>query len=208
MPETIRQSPLPDLLPPAPRCGGAVQAERLRRVGLCDVSLLEKLGLKGPDAATWLGAQGLAVPAEVYASGSLEAGGLVVRLGVDEFLLEAGSLDRSLTSLRDALPVDSAQLVPVVREDATLLLCGPRALDLLAQCCGHDFSKSPSARLVYTGMAGVSCGILPQQVGGNPVYRIWFDPSYAIYLWETLVGIADGLGGGSVDAGAIFAESR
>jgi sarcosine oxidase subunit gamma len=208
MPETIRQSPLHDLLQTAPPPGGAVQAERLQRVGLCDVSLLEKLGLKGPGAATWLGDQGLAVLAEVYASGPLEAGGLVVRLGVDEFLLEAGSLDRSLTPLRDALPVDSAQLVPVVREDATLLLCGPRALDLLAQCCAHDFSKSPSARLVYTRIAGVSCGILPQQVGGNPVYRIWFDPSYAIYLWETLVGIADGLGGGAVDAGAIFAESR
>ena len=143
MPETIRQSPLHDLLQTAPPPGGAVQAERLRRVGLCDVSLLEKLGLKGPDAATWLGDQGLAVPAEVYASGSLEAGGLVVRLGADEFLLEAGSLDRSLTPLRDALPVDSAQLVPVVREDATLLLCGLRALDLSGPMLRPRFFQEP-----------------------------------------------------------------
>ena len=116
--------------------------------------------------------------------------------------------DDSMMNKLSALPGDSAQLVPVVREDATLLLCGLRALDLLAQCCGYDFSRSPSARLVYTRIAGVSCGILPQQVGGNPVYRIWFDPSYAIYLWETLAEIADGLGGGAVDAAAIFAKSH
>ena len=104
MPETIRQSPLHDLLQTAPLPGGAIQAKRLRRVGLCDVSLLEKLGLKGPGAAMWLGDLGLAVPADVYASGPLEAGGLVVRLGAG-----MNSCSRpvhrigSLTPLREAV---------------------------------------------------------------------------------------------------------
>jgi sarcosine oxidase subunit gamma len=208
MRETIRQSPLQDLFTAEQPPGVDVQAERLQAVGLCEMSLLEKLGVKGPDAAAWLAEQGLDVPAAVYASGPLEEGGLIVRLGVDEFLLEAGSPDRSLAPLRDALPADSPQLLPVVREDATLLLCGTRASDLLAQSCGHDFSKCPSAQLVYTRVAGVSCGILPQQIVGRSVYRLWLDPSFAIYLWEVLGEIARELGGGVVAESAILRESR
>lgn len=208
MRETSRQSPLQGLFTAEQSPDVDLQAERLQAVGLCDASLLEKLGVKGPQAAAWLAERGLDVPAPVYASGPMEGEGLIVRLGADEFLLEAGSLDRSLSALRDALPADSPQLLPVVREDATFLLCGARVLDLLAQSCGHDFSKSGSNQLVYTRVAGVSCGILPQQIAGRPVYRLWFDPSFAIYLWELLGEIARELGGGVVAASAILRESR
>jgi len=200
MPETIRQSPLHDRLNSEPLPAADLSAARLGAVGICDVSLLAKLGVKGTGAAGWLAEQGLKVPEKVYASAPLEAGGLVVRLGADEFLIEAGSLDGSLSALRERMPDDALHVAPVVREDAALLLAGPRATELLLQTCGYEFAKSQDRRLVYTRIAGVSCGVLPQQILGNQGYRIWFDPSYALYLWETLVEIATEFGGGMVDA--------
>ena len=200
MPTPIRQSPLHDQLNSEPLPATDLSAARLSAVGICDVSLLAKLGVKGTGAAAWLAEQGIKVPEEVYASAPLEAGGLVVRLGADEFLIEAGSLDQSLSALRERMPGDAPDLAPVVREDAALLLVGPRAIELLLQTCGYEFSKSHDQRLVYTRIAGVSCGVLPQQILGNRGYRIWFDPSYALYLWDALVEIATEFGGGTVDA--------
>ena len=200
MPETIRQSPLHDRLNSEPLPAADLSAARLGAVGICDVSLLPKLGVKGTGAAGWLAEQWLKVPEEVYASAPLEAGGLIVRLGADEFLIEAGSLDESLAALRERMPGDALHVAPVAREDAGLLLVGPRATEMLLQTCGYEFAKSPDQRFVHTRIAGVSCGVLPQQILGNRGYRIWFDPSYALYLWETLVEIATELGGGMVDA--------
>jgi sarcosine oxidase subunit gamma len=41
-----------------------------------------------------------------------------------------------------------------------------------------------------TLMAGVSVLVLPQNLGGTAgaetIYRIWCDPSFGSYLWETL----------------------
>lgn len=200
MSTSIRQSPLHDRLNSAPLPATDLSAARLGAVGICDLTLLAKLGVKGPGAAAWLSEQGIQVPEEVYASAPLEAGGLVVRLGADEFLIEANALNQSLSALRDRMPHDAPDLAPVVRQDATLLLVGPRATELLLQTCGYEFAKSQDQRLVYTRIAGVSCGVLPQQILGNRGYRIWFDPSYALYLWDALVEIATEFEGGVVDA--------
>jgi hypothetical protein len=40
--------------------------------------------------------------------------------------------------------------------------------------------------------------VLPQRIGEKTHYRLWLDPSYAIYLWETLLVIATEFGGGAV----------
>src|SRR6266540_5891044 len=59
-------------------------------LGLCDVSALRKLGIRGPGAGTWLGERGVELPPAVYDTLPLAHGGLVVRLGTSDFLLEDG----------------------------------------------------------------------------------------------------------------------
>src|SRR6266540_6404503 len=49
-------------------------------LGLCDVSALRKLGIRGPGAGTWLGERGVELPPAVYDTLPLAHGGLVVRL--------------------------------------------------------------------------------------------------------------------------------
>ena len=57
-----------------------------------------------------------------------------------------------------------------------------------------------------TRVAGVSCCVFPDTIGGIPAYRIWVDTSYALYLWETLVEICESVGGGVIGAGCVFPE--
>ena len=189
--ESICRSPLHGLFAPSGGPGDPA-------VELADWSLLEKWGVKGSGAATWLAEMGVEIPQAVYESRPLPEGGLIVRVGKDEFFLEAGRLDQSLASLRDSVP-DAADFTPMIREDASLRGNGSRSLELFAQTCGHPLFESPVDQIVFTRVAGVNCGILPQSQGGQTQYRVWFDPSYAVYLGETLLQIATELGGAASD---------
>ena len=51
------------------------------------------------------------------------------------------------------------------------------------------FAKQPAGRIVFTRIAGVSCGILVLGEGADRFYRLWVDYTLAPYLWETLVEI-------------------
>jgi sarcosine oxidase subunit gamma len=194
---SIRQSPLQAIIGETTFPSLEVQNEWATCLGLADTSLLEKWGLRGSGAADWLATMGVAAPAEVYATRPLSEGGLIARIGKEEFFLEAATCSQSFGSLRDALSTGSG-CTAVVREDASFLVTGSRSLDLFAQTCSHRFATSRVDEWVYTRVAGVNCGILPQSQGDQTRYRLWFDPSYAVYLGETLLGIATELGGGAV----------
>lgn len=187
-----RRSPLSDDL-------GTMQS-----LALCDASRLPKLGIKGPDAARFLSDRGIDVPSAIFASGPLSDGGLVARLGADEFILEGGPSGEVVQDLSLQLEPTGGQVFRVERGDATLLLIGSRANVVLAQTCGINFQDVPQRHLVLTRVAGVSCDVLPESVADQPAFRIWVDCTYALYLWETLVEISEELGGIVVSASCIL----
>jgi sarcosine oxidase subunit gamma len=180
------------------------EREAARSLALCDVSALPKLGLKGPGTAFWLAENGVRIPGAIYETSSLEDGGLVVRAGEEEFLLESGMDARTVPDLASRLGEDAQGVYRIEREDATFLLCGTRAVDALAQTCGIDFAEAAPNRLILTRVAGVSCGILPQPAENMVVYRLWVGPSSAIYLWEQLTQILSDLGGAITGAAAFY----
>jgi sarcosine oxidase subunit gamma len=194
---SIRQSPLQAIIGETTFPSLEVQNKWATCLGLADTSLLEKWGLRGSGAADWISTMGVDVPETVYATRPLSEGGLIARIGKEEFFLEAAARGQSLSTLRDALPTGGG-CTAVVREDASFLVMGNRSLDLFSQTCSHRFATSPEDKWVYTRIAGVSCGVLPQRIGEKTHYRLWLDPSYAIYLWETLLVIATEFGGGAV----------
>ena len=219
MPAT-RQSPLTHLLEArgaefrsfgggwhAVRCGTNEYEQRaLQCLGLCDLSGLQKIGLKGPDAQTWLTSKGLDVPGKTFASCPLAAGGVIVRLGADEFFLEDAMTSAQLPALAARIDSHKGRLCRVERQEATLLLIGRRCTEALAQTCGIDFRESEPGRAIFTRVAGVSCGVLPETIDELPAYRLWLDPSFAVYLWETLAEICGSLEGGPIGAGCLYPE--
>jgi len=178
----------------------------MESLGLCDLSGLQKIGLKGHDAEGWLAGQGIDVPQTVFESSLLDSGGVIVRIGSDEFFLEDGIGNSTVTSLAARMECLKGRVFRVEHQEATFLITGSRSLEVLAQTCGINFSEAVARQVIFTRVAGVSCGVFPDSVRNIPTIRIWVDPGYAVYLWETLVEICESLDGNVIGASCIYSE--
>jgi sarcosine oxidase subunit gamma len=132
---------------------------------------------------------------------TLPDGGLIARLGLTEYLVEGNS--PTIGTLMQTGRV--AGVYPVLRQDASFALCGARVNDLLLQTCNVDFRMldAEPSKLILTSMAGVGVTILATRTGDQPCYRLWCDGTFGRYLWDTLTGIAEELGGGCIGLDAL-----
>jgi len=178
-------------------------------VAVVDLSCLDKAGVKGPEAAPWLESLGIAVPVQANAWAGLPGSGVIARLGRTEFFLEDGATGDTTSRVRDALGTGIAGVYPVIRQDAGIALVGRRVNELLVQTCNVNFQEldSKSRTVVMTMMAGVAVLVIRQDHQNLPGFRIWCDPTYAPYLWETLTGIAAELGGGAIGTGGLLSQA-
>jgi sarcosine oxidase subunit gamma len=172
-------------------------------VWLRDVSHSWRFGFKGAGAPGWCAAQGLPLPAQPNTYALLDGGGLVARLAHTEFYVEHEEEQR-IGGLREALgrgvQAAGGGVYPVHRCDAGILLGGPLARDVLLQTCNVNFAAidMAAAPVIMTLIVGVAVTVLPMQEGGQVVYRMACDPTFAPCLWTTLAGIAAESGGGPI----------
>ncbi len=112
---------------------------RSATLGICDLSALPRIGLKGPGAAGWLSARGVPVPDQPNTWSALEGGGAVARLARTEFLVEDGFSGGTVAQLAPELKPGSPGVYPVPRQDCALALTGSLVNELLVQTCNVDF---------------------------------------------------------------------
>ncbi len=179
--------------------GVDVEAQNSRILGICDVSCLDRFGLKGPKAAEWLQTSGMKLPATANSWVLQDSGSLLMRLGNTEFLLE-DSLENDLARMFSNKALDGGGIHKVIRSDAAFIVSGERTAALFSEVCAIDLDNGMLGdnRLVMTVIAGVSATIIKQTLKGQPVYRIWCDGTFGPYLWKTLLGIMEEHGGGPV----------
>lgn len=163
-------------------------------IQLENLGVLPRIGFKGPGAAAWLQDQSLPIPADIFDAIGQDDGSLIVRLGNSEFMIESSSRSDLVARLDAQQALLLAGVYSIPHSEVTLELSGSDADLVFAQTCGIDFSKAAIDRVVYTRVAGVSCGIL-KRFAAEPRYRIWVDFGFAPYLWETLAAISSELGG-------------
>jgi sarcosine oxidase subunit gamma len=163
-----------------------------------------RVGVKGPRAAEALQQLGLAVPARpntwlpLRAQDRDDSWNVVGRLGFTEFFIEERGDAVAVAALEAIATRESAGVYPVLREDLAIVLGGEAAADVLAQVCNVNFAALDlSLRpVVMTSMAGVGVLVLPQgSPEGGAIHRIWCDPSFGPYLWETLEKIVEKMQG-------------
>ncbi|HEV3025272.1 MAG TPA: hypothetical protein VGX76_22530, partial [Pirellulales bacterium] len=172
--------------------------ERERRLasslGLCDVSALERVVVKGPGAAEFLRMQSLWLPDQVCAHQPQRDGGLVVRTGGAEFFVENGWHNETVECIQAAVGAGTPGVYAFGRQDVSLVISGAAAPTLFSETCSYNFAVS-GFQFVMTQMAGVSCAVLPRQLGAVRAWQLWADGTYGPYLWETLLQIVRELGG-------------
>lgn len=166
-------------------------------LGLVDLSHLARTGFKGPGAAALLQSLGHELP-DPNAWKPSANGGLIARLATSEFFVEDLNGNATVTAIERALAKPPEGVCPVPRQDAALALTGSRVNELLVQTCNVNFQEVSGEVVVMTMMVGVAVQALRQTIGGVACQRIWCDPSFAPYLWNTLAEIAEELGGGPV----------
>lgn len=119
---------------------------------------------------------------------------MIARIADDEVIVESPGSGQLVQQIDEAAASPSPGVYRVEQQPATFLLQGPRAPAVLAQTCGINMVEEPAGRIVYTRVAGVSCGLIPEGDGPDRVYRLWVDYSYAPALFESLLDIAGELG--------------
>ncbi|MBU2784256.1 hypothetical protein HAP93_00485 [Acidithiobacillus ferriphilus] len=161
-------------------------------IWIADLSLQPRFGCKGRGAAEWLGAQDLTVPASPN-SWVMTGESTILRLGDSEFLIESTA---DVVNKIKSLPREAA-VYPVLRQDCAFEFGGAQVENLLRQVCSMHFEalNLTVQPIILTSMIGVSVIILPKQDQGRPNFRVWADNTYGFYLWNTLLGIGNELGG-------------
>lgn len=203
---TRRHSPLHDVITPLNPHWGDIQGmaialrmdndPRPAGIRLGDASCLPRVGVKGARAEGWLTEQGIAPLPGVNGWLRTPAGLLVARLARSEFFLEDSATGDTVQRLKHALAPASG-VTPVLRQDGALVLTGSRVNELLTQVCNINFLIwQPDDRVVVmTSMVGVSVLVIWERFQDGARYRLWCDPTFAPFLWETLLEIAQELGG-------------
>ncbi len=188
----------------------AEERDKLQSVALADLSHLKRCGLKGPGAEAWLKSAGIEPPAGINQWAPLGNCSLIARLATSEFLIEDNVGQDYADRIRLQLGRGVPGVTPVLRQDAEIAVTGPRINELLLQTCSFNFAALdlPARPIVMTSMIGISVLVIPGTWRDAPFYQIWCDGTYAIYLWEHLIEIAEEIGGGAVGLAALFPDTK
>lgn len=149
-----------------------------------------KLGVKGPGVNTWGQSLGLSLPTKLYDVQVIGTDGRVARVGTNEIIVEFPAANDLVTRMETSLQNAPAGVYRIEQQSRSLFLSGDKALQVFAQTCGVKMADEPHDRIIYTRVAGVSCGIIPLRIGAAVEYLIWVDPASAPYLGQTLATIA------------------
>lgn len=164
---------------------------------IANLSSIPRFGVKGTGAEAWLATQSIAVPDRPNSWIFLSKGGIIARLGINEFVIE----DRTIApQLIEACTSPPARVYPVLRQDLAIALIGTKVNELLLQTSSFNFqllsiTENP---VILTSMAGVNVTVIPGVLQEQLFYKVWCDRTFGTYLWETLNAIASELDGRTI----------
>ncbi len=159
---------------------------------LIDRSAAPRFGVKGPGAAAWLQAEGVALP-QLPNQWVAFGDGLVARLGLTEYLVEC----HVATHARLSAKPRGERVYPVLNQSLCVEISGAEIDALVRQICSVQFTAlDPKARsVVLTSVIGISVIALPEFDKSGGKIRIWADNTFGRYLWQTLAQLCRELDG-------------
>ena len=171
--------------------------DNVTELEITNFSFIPRFGVKGAGAEAWLATQSIAVPDLPNSWTFLSKGGIIARLGTNEFLIEDRTIAPQLITACKSPP---AKVYPVLRQDLAIALVGLQVNELLLQTCSFNFQALSITEnpVILTSMAGVNVTVIPGVLQEQPFYRIWCDGTFGAYLLQTLTDFAIELGGDAI----------
>jgi sarcosine oxidase gamma subunit len=162
---------------------------------LSRIAGLVKVGLKGPGLRDVAAALTLELP-DINSFVRIDRWGVLARVAKNEIIIECEPTHALIANVQRFL-TERSSVYEIEQQSETFELHGRQALRVFAETCGVDVAREPTGRIIFTRVAGVSCGLIPLEQDGSRVYRIWADCTFAPYLWEQLSNILLYPNGGS-----------
>lgn len=202
----------------------AAEKAQAAKLGLCDASAMPRTMLKGPGALDMLRGNRTSIPEKIFDIVPISATGFLARTGSTEFFIEDLPGSELLAHLSSVAAVRPGSVADVLRQDASILLSGTDAVDVLRETCNYEFhlpaadgatsngqqrswmvpAAASHTGVVFTRIVGVSVMVLPRILNGVPVFQLWLDGTYGMYLWETLLEIVREHGGQPVGLATFY----
>ena len=173
----------------------AVESDAARRLGLCDLSVLPRIGFKGAGTLDWLASRGVNLPAATNFADAQADGCTAAQLGPQEILVLSDIAGGS--SLVGNLEADwhaSDQAVrgyPVPRREthAWFRICGDRGAAMFAKMSAIDLRphRFDNHRLTQTSIARATGIIIRNDVGNVLAYDLLVEWTMADYYVPVLL---------------------
>jgi len=169
-------------------------------VTLSDLSLRQRLGVKGSGAIGWMKRQAVTIPENDNMAVAHGAAMLVARLSPTEALLLETGGGKVMERLAATLPPHGdggAYPVPRMDTHAWFRLGGPDAPKLFAKLCAVDLrpEKFPNFHVAQTIAARLGVIIIRQNFKNEPQFHVLMDSASALYLWDCIVDAMAEFGG-------------
>lgn len=193
---------------------GDDEAERVRRMGLADLSPLPRTGFKGKDTPQWLAAQGVVIPDAPNQAHRQDDGAVVLRLSNDEHvILNHLSTESGLPARLDEVwqldPDRMCYHMPRAETHCWFAISGERASEMLAKVCGVDLraDKFAEGSIAQTSLARINAVIARHDLGTTCAFYVLADSASADYLWPCLIDAMREFGGDPVGLAALRAKA-
>ena len=185
---------------------------RARRLGLADLSTLERTGFKGRGALDWLRAQGVTGLETDNRAGIQPDGTLAARLAPTEAVIlgDLAGASGLCACLNDAWSLESAPgCYRVARREASFhfVLTGSETAAMMAKVCGVDLRHDRFAEdaIAQTSVARTNVIVIRRDAGATPAFQLLGDSASAGFFWDSLLDAMAEFDGGPVGLAALEA---
>jgi sarcosine oxidase subunit gamma len=169
-----------------------------RRLGLAELSMLPRTGVKGAGTVDWLKGQGLEIGEPANIAYRQAGGELAIKLAATEiFLIDSlkatgsliGKVDKAWQWAETAPRPAQGYLTPRRDSHGWFLVTGEHAPSMFAKICGVDLRphKFDNLRVAQTSAAKMGVVIVRDDMGGLPAYHVLADLASGEYLWACLI---------------------
>ncbi|MFT5483175.1 MAG: sarcosine oxidase subunit gamma [Halieaceae bacterium] len=187
------------------------EVDRAKKMGLVDLSTLNRVGFKGPDSLRWIQHRGLVIPDQPNQSCLQGNGSLITRLSHEELLIldnPASKVpDLEQLQLREPGNHELSQVYRLPRRDSHcwFWVLGIHAPTMFSKVCGIDLrlQKFLNGSIAQTSLARLNAIIIRNDAGLLPGFFVLSDLTSAEFLWTCLLDAMEEFDGAPIGIEAV-----
>jgi sarcosine oxidase subunit gamma len=162
---------------------------QVQQSGLIDLSVAQRFGFRGLNAAQHMQACDYPVPSKPNLCDVGSNGELVLRLGETEYWVLSNPQKLEQASNYQTPVLDKCYSLFCQNSHSWLMMVGPSLAETMAKICGVDLSSSqfPVGHVCQTSVARINAVIVHHEINNKSVFSILSDSASAVYLWEALL---------------------